>query len=170
MAARGAEESLPKDWRLEAEAINDRNTAAAAIETLVDRNIDVVWTQAGVFSANETYDGAIERVLLLAAMRHKVPVFGDSRGLVRAGALLGIEVSPGGQGRGAAELVDRLLRGDGSQVQARRRAQPADEGPATEYQVSVNLVVADALSIQLPKELVVRAANVFRAEPTGSPK
>lgn len=145
--------ALPKGWRLEAVAVEKYASTAKAIEGLLARDIDVVWTCPDA----AIYNVATVRSLLLTAIRQKTPVFGFSPALVRAGALVGVGIDPRAQAAQAAEITHRLLAGKTAHPQSR----PAARRPAPEFQIAVNLIVARKLSIALPKELVKTANYVF---------
>ncbi|HWE04489.1 MAG TPA: ABC transporter substrate binding protein [Tepidisphaeraceae bacterium] len=146
------EQYLPPTWRLAAVAVNEHPSMAAAIDALIQKNVDVIWTTAD----QKVYDTASVRALLLAGLRGKIPVWGYSPPFVRAGALLGVGVEPRGQGAQAAEIVERLLAG---------QAGGADKAqPPREFQVAVNLIVAKQLGLEIPESLTRRAAYVFRPE------
>jgi ABC-type uncharacterized transport system substrate-binding protein len=144
--------ALPSGWQVDAVAVNDFPSVAAAIDALTQKNIDVIWTSAD----QKLYDTASVRVLLLAALRRNIPVWGFSPAFVRAGALLGVGVNPRAQADQAADMVLKLIAGDTSaalQAQAPR-----------EYEIAVNLIVAQQLGIQIPDSLSSRATYVFRPE------
>jgi ABC-type uncharacterized transport system substrate-binding protein len=144
--------AMPTGWHVEAVAVNDYPSVAAAIDALTQKSIDVIWTSAD----QKLYDTASVRVLLLAALRRNIPVWGFSPAFVRAGALLGVGVNPRAQGDQAADLVLKLLAGN---------APVAAEAQAPrEYEIAVNLIVAQQLGIQIPDSLSSRATYVFRPE------
>jgi putative ABC transport system substrate-binding protein len=144
-------DALPQGWRMEAVAVNDFPNVAAAIDALMDKNVDVVWTSA----AFKLYDVAAVRELLVASLRNKVPVWGFSPAFVRAGALLGVGVDPEAQARQATDLILKL----GQSRQSVEKSQPPRE-----YQIAINLVVADQLNIQIAGDLLKKATFIFRAE------
>ena len=178
-----AKKALPKNWILEAVAIDKHESAAEAIEALLDRSIDIVWTAPDA----AVYQRAVIRSLLLSAIRGKKPVFGFSLAFVRAGALLGIGVDPQLQGVRTAGLIDDLMRQPkGKPAPPSSRKGPAANGkgkPTTRpasaaaragnrpgakqtvlpprHRVAVNLIVARKLSIELPEDFVKRANHVF---------
>ncbi len=144
--------AIPATTHIEAIAVGDHPSVAAAIDALMQKKIDMVWTSAD----QKLYDTASVRTLLLAALRNKIPVWGFSPAFVRAGALIGVGVDPKAQGVQAAGIVLAVLADPKS---FKDRAQHA-----AEYQVAVNLVVAKQLDIDIPEEIIRRATFVFRAE------
>lgn len=143
--------SLPADWRLVAIPIERHPGPADAIDALFAQDIDLVWTapDTGVYSE------AVIRTLLLTALRRRVPVFGFSHAFVRAGGLFGVGINPATQGAQAAGLAQRLMTMDPAAQTDDLRIPPA-------FEIAVNLVVAQKLSLELPKELVRRAAQTFQ--------
>jgi ABC-type uncharacterized transport system substrate-binding protein len=81
---------LPKSWRIEAVAIDKHESIAKAIEALLSKEIDIVWTSPDP----SIYDVATTRTLLLSAVRNNKPVFGFSPACVGAGALVGVGIEP----------------------------------------------------------------------------
>jgi ABC-type uncharacterized transport system substrate-binding protein len=141
--------ALPDGVRLEAVATDRHPTPAKAIDDLLGRRIDVVWTTPDSAIWNE----ATVRSLLLTALRRRVPVFGFSTPFVRAGALVGVGLDPAQQGTQAGNLVLDLLDGRGVHAQI----------VAPRFEISLNLVVAQKLAITIPKELQERATHLFGA-------
>ncbi len=144
-------DALPQGWQVEAVAVNDYPNVAAAIDALMDKNVDVVWTSA----AFKLYDVAAVRELLVASLRNKVPVWGFSPAFVRAGALLGVGVDPESQ---AAQTTDLILK----LKQSRQSVEKSQ--PPKAYQIAINLVVADQLNIQIADDFLKKATFIFRAE------
>jgi ABC-type uncharacterized transport system substrate-binding protein len=148
----GVKASMPAGWRIEAIAVNEYPSIAAAIDALTQKNIDLIWTTAD----QKVYDTAAVRALLLAGLRTKTPVWGFSPAFVRAGALLGVGVEPRSQGNQAADVALRIL---GGSCGAGDKAQFARE-----FQIAVNLIVAKQIGVEIPESLSRRAAYVFRPE------
>jgi len=143
---------LPGDWHLQAVAVNDTPSFAAAIDLLTQKKVDVIWTSPDP----KLFDAASVRALLLAGLRARVPVWGFSPAFVRAGALLGVGVEPKAQGTQAAEIALAVLAG---QACAKGFAQPPHE-----FNIAVNLIVAQQIGLELPESLVRRATYVYRPE------
>lgn len=153
--------ALPGDWRLEAVAVDRCSSAADAIELLLSKDVDIVWTAPD----SSVYDVATVRSLLLAGLRRKTPVFGFSTAFVKAGALVGTGISAKTQGEQVAALTDQLLRQRAatSQPAARPTTQRITNLPP-KFEVAVNLVVAEQLGLSIPDGLVRRADVVIRPE------
>lgn len=143
-------EALPEGWQLEAVDLDAQESVAKALETLFKRKVDVVWTAPD----SAVFDASTVRALLLGALREKVPVFGFSKPFVRSGALLGVGIEPQAQGEQAAQLLTQVLR---ARVKPDARLV---EAPA--FEVALNQVVAEQLSIKFSEELTRRADGSAR--------
>jgi ABC-type uncharacterized transport system substrate-binding protein len=132
--------------------VNDYPTVAAAIEALMQRPIDIAWTTAD----QKLYDTACVRSLLLSGVRSKIPVWGYSLPLVRAGALLGVGVEPAAQGRQAADLVIKTMKDPGG-------FKMQSIGP-DRFQIGVNLIVAEQIGVDIPDSVSHRATFLFKPE------
>ena len=154
-----ARRAAPKGFRLEAIAVDRHKSVADAINALLARNVEIVWTapDASVYSVPAI------RSLLLASIRRKTPVFGFSPACVRAGALLGVGIDPGVQGGQAADVAERILERQ-RQRRSGEEVEPLAESrrfPPPRFRTAVNLIVARELAVSLPKALIERATDVF---------
>jgi len=140
----GARAAMSADRSLHAEDLAAHASIAEAINALLAAGVDVVWA----IPDRQVYTPETIKALLLAALRKKVPVFGFSAQMVKAGALLGTGLDPKTQGVQAAELLtSRLLEGD-----------TPDAAPVPpRYQVIVNALVADKIGVSLPDAFMGRA-------------
>lgn len=139
-------EELPKGWKLEAVDVDAMSTMGLAIQELVARNVDLIWTKAD----SSIYNRATVKSLLLASLRNGVPVFGFSRSFVKAGALLGLTADPIMQGQYAASLILNCLGVD----------EQNNCLFTSGVKLSVNKVVADRLGIVLPEALLIQASDI----------
>lgn len=96
------ESALPRGWTLSAIDLDSTGSVASSIDALFDAKIDLVWTAADP----AVFDSALVKALLLRSIRDRVPMFGFSHALVRAGAPLGVGFEPQSQGRRVAEMLD----------------------------------------------------------------
>ncbi len=144
--------TLPAGWQLTAIDIDEYRSVAEAINTLMGRKIDIVWTQPDV----TIYQAATVRTLLLASLRQKVPTFGFSSEMVRAGSLVGVGVEPTSQGHQVSALVVQRLR-EGSQAQMQQHPVHSPE-----FKIAINLIVADRLRIGISDQLKRSADYVFK--------
>ena len=146
------QKALPGDWHIEAIAVNDYPSVAAAIDALLQRPIDIAWTTAD----QKLYDTACVRTLLLSAVRAKIPVWGYSLGFVRAGALIGVVVEPAAQGRQVADLIARTISDPAG---FKTRAVDPDH-----FQIAVNKIVAEQIGVEIPDSVSRRAAFIYQSE------
>jgi ABC-type uncharacterized transport system substrate-binding protein len=146
--------ALPSGWRLEAVSVDDHAATPKAVDALLERKLDIIWTIPDA----SIYDAAVVRFMLLAALRRGVPVYGFSKPFVRAGALLGTGIEPQTQGEQSAELLLRQLKDSASDPAALQKT----SAEAPRFEVIVNLVVADKLSLRVPDALTERASEVYR--------
>jgi len=155
--------AMPKDWRLEAVAVNKYEAMADAIDALLEKNVEIVWTAPD----SSVYDVATIRSLLLAAIRRKTPVFGFSRAFVQAGALLGTAIDAKAQGEQAAALTDRLLQRPQAASQPTTKAATLGKDGISEpprFQTVVNLIVAEKLNLTVSEDVVRRATYVIKPD------
>jgi putative ABC transport system substrate-binding protein len=138
---------LPPEWSLEAVAIEDYDSPAGGIDALLDKRLDVVWTAPDPV----IYTNASVRSLLLTSLRRRVPVFGFSTSFVRAGALMGVGIDPAKQGLQAAQQVRHIFTG----------SQTSETIILPTFDVCLNLVVAQKLSLKLPPAVIKRANQLF---------
>jgi putative ABC transport system substrate-binding protein len=146
------QQALPDGWHVEAVAVNEFPSVAAAIESLMQKPIDIAWTTAD----QKLYDTACVRSLLLTGVRSKIPVWGYSLAFVRAGALLGVGVEPAAQGRQAADLAITTIKDPSS-------FKTAAIGP-DHFQIGVNLIVAEQIGVEIPEAVSHRATFVYQPE------
>jgi ABC-type uncharacterized transport system substrate-binding protein len=153
-----AQQALPKDLRLVSTALDKHDSVAEAIENLLAQKPDIIWTAPDP----SVYEGTTVKALLLASIRGNTPVFGFSAGFVKAGALMGIGVDPRAQGEQAAAMTASLL----GRTTEKPTSTPADahvvEPP--KFQIVLNLIVADRLSISLPAPLIETASQVVKPQ------
>jgi len=146
--------AVPGAWRLEAVAMEDFDGFAKASNALFEKKPDLVWTSPD----SAKYNSNTVRALLLEGMRRKVPIFGFSLPFVKAGALLGVGISPQVQGEQAAEMA-RQLMGTGTGTPTLDHSKFVVWVPR--FQVSINLIVAEKLSLKMNDDVIRKAAEVI---------
>lgn len=117
----------------------------AAFAGMVRDRIGAVMTGGGLFR--------FRAQIVEAATRHRLPVLGDSRLWVEAGALLAYGASYEDLAMRAASYVDRILKG----------IKPGElpiERP-TRFEFLVNLKVAKLLGLTVPPAVLIRADKVI---------
>ncbi len=141
--------ALPKNWKLLAEDIDVHDNVAPAIQALIRRRPDIIWTAHD----EDVITLASFRALLLQSVRNSIPVFGFSAPSVKAGALIGVGVDPASQGEVLADLCHRALAEHPSSSEPK-------ELPHRQAKLAygVNEIVADRLRIKLPPKVLKEAA------------
>lgn len=123
---------------VEAEGVDSKEAIGGGLSTLLKRGIDILWTMPD----GALYDGNTIKAVLRATLEEKVPVFGFSTPMVRAGALMGVGITPEAQGSQAAALTI-----------GRANNAAAGQLVVPDFEVTVNQVVAERLGITLPAGL-----------------
>jgi putative ABC transport system substrate-binding protein len=122
---------------------------APAIERLLKKDADALWTATdpGVMVP------ASARKILTSAVKGRLPVFGFSPAMVRAGAVVGFGIDPRAIGRQAGDLAHALLH---------EGKTPADVHLVypRQVQVHVNLDVAERIGIRLPASVLANAERI----------
>ena len=135
--------------------MDKHESVAEAIENLLAQKPDIIWTAPD----SSVYEVTTVKALLLASIRAKTPVFGFSAGVVKAGTLLGIAIDPRTQGQQAAAMMVAMLnRPAGAKPAADHVVEPP------KFQIVLNLIVADRLSVSLPAPLIEKANQVFKPQ------
>lgn len=136
--------------RLIAKAIASPKDSFAALDAMQDE-IDVLW----ILPDLTVLTPESVQYMLLFSFRHKIPVLGLSENQARMGALLGLSFESGWDiGSQAAELANGILSG--------RSAELIPFTTARKTRLTVNLKTAGKLGVQIPKEILDRAAVVIR--------
>ena len=121
---------------------------ASALEELARRRIDALFVVTdGLFIDNR-------EAILGAAAGHRWPAAVEGRDMLDAGALVAYEAVMADQLERMATFIDRILRG----------AKPAElpvEQP-TRFRLMINLRAAEALGVNVPQGLQLRADEVIR--------
>lgn len=130
-----AQAAAPANWTIVPIAVDQVARIAEPINQ-VTRDADIIWTypDGGLFT-----DASV-RMLLLTALRRRVPVFGFSSAFVRAGALMGVGVEPDAIGDQCGILVADLLAG--------KPITTPHQAPT--FHTIVNPIVANKLILTLP--------------------
>jgi putative ABC transport system substrate-binding protein len=123
-------------------AVENKDEMGPALEHMLKNGVDVYWTMAD----GALYDANTIKAVLSAALEARVPVFGFSTAIVKAGAVVGVGIAPETQGKQAATLLQRRAGGDAL------KAETIDP----EFEVHVNQAAADRLGIKLPSDLTTR--------------
>ncbi len=140
--------STGKNIRLIAEKIDHPRNVSAAINRMKGR-IDAVWMLPDVTVITpETIE-----IMLLFSFENHIPVLTFSEKYVELGALMSIGIDAFDMGRQAGEMANQILKGsDVSTIQ---------NAYARKAVISINLKIAEKLSIRLNKD-VIRDANTIQ--------
>ncbi|MBN2065083.1 MAG: hypothetical protein JW745_09800 [Sedimentisphaerales bacterium] len=117
------------------------------VNRLMTSGADMVWT----YPDSNVFHLLTMKMLLLESVKRKIPVFGYSENMVKAGALLGVSVEPQRQGSQLAEMVNAFMSGQ----------QLAVKHKTAEFKPVFNLAVADMMKINVPDELILQARYVY---------
>jgi putative ABC transport system substrate-binding protein len=127
------------------ESINDLESVFAAIER---QRVDaLVLDNPAIFFVH------LERIAALVS-RHRLPAIGDGRAFADAGLLASYGTDYLDLARKSARYVDRILKG----------SKPSDLPVelATKFEMIINLKTAEALGLNIPHSMRVRANEVIR--------
>ena len=141
--------AMPSGWRLEAVDVNAYPAVADAIDAMMQKQVDIVWTTVDP----KLWNNSSVRSLLTSAVRKKVPVWGFSPPLVRAGALVGVGIDPAAQGRQSADLVIRTI-GKPSDFKTAAAAPSA-------VPIAINTTVAEQIGVEIPETVSHRATFIY---------
>ncbi|MBI3780311.1 MAG: ABC transporter substrate-binding protein [candidate division NC10 bacterium] len=136
--------------RLVTKAITSSKDSLAALDGM-QGEIDALWILPDLtVLAPESV-----QYMLLFSFRNKIPLLGLSENQARMGALLGLSFESGRDiGIQAGELANEILAG--------RSVEDIPFTTARKVRLTVNLKTAAKLGLQIPKEILDRAAAVIR--------
>lgn len=136
--------------RLVTKPIASSKDSFAALDAM-QGDIDALWILPDLtVLAPETV-----QYMLLFSFRNKIPLLGLSENQAKMGALLGLSFESGRDiGSQAGELAAEILSG--------RTAEEIPFTTARKVRLTVNLKTAGKLGLQIPKEILDRAAVVIR--------
>lgn len=137
-------------WSIETVEVAKPDAFADAVQMLIAKRVDIIWTMPD----SSVYNQSTIRTLLQHSLRAKVPVYGFSVPLVKAGALLGAGVDPQTQGDQAAELALSIVASGTSS----RRVENA------RHETAVNLAVAKQIGVRVSSSISGRATHRFTGE------
>lgn len=138
------------DWSIIESPVKATEAFSDAIDALLRQGVDLIW----MMPDSNLYSQATIQSLLQTTLRAKVPVYGFSVPLVKAGALIGAGIDPIAHARQAADLALEA----GSSTQASRRSVRG------RYESAINLAVARQLGIMVSPAAASQATHVFSGE------
>ncbi len=125
-----------------------RNSERAGhVKRLINTSPDVIWT----YPDSNVFHMITMKMVLLESIRRKIPVFGYSENVVKAGALMGVTVESRDQGRQLAEMVRAVIAGE-ELVERHRNAS---------FKPVFNLAVADIIGVEIPENILSQAKYVY---------
>ena len=139
--------TAPDSLELSVIDVGDANAMAEAIATFAQSEKSGLVVTATGFGANHP------EVIPALAARHKLPAVYPFRYFANAGGLLSYGPNLINDFRLAADYVDRILKGQ----------KPSDlpvQAP-TKYELAINLKVAKALGLGIPRQMLARADEVI---------
>jgi len=113
------------------------------------RDADLIWAPSDRTVVNEN----TTKQFIVFSFQNRIPLSGDSTGLVKAGALFSLERDYADIGKQAGELAARILGGTAPST--------LPSQPPRRLLYSVNLKTARHMRIQLSDEVVQNAARAF---------
>ena len=137
-------------FELLTEGINQGQEASAAFSKLIGK-IDLLWS----ISDRTVFTSQFIRHSILNTLREKIPFMGLSPGYVKAGALFALSSDYEDVGRQAAETAVWIISG---------QRQPSDIPITTPRKIviSINLVAAEQIGMEIPLAVIQRANKIFR--------
>lgn len=138
-------DELPSSIQLIVVDLKDHNSVSSAVEELLDQDIDLVWT----IPDPAVYNSTMVKSLLIESLRKRVPVFGFSLSIVRAGSTFGIGIQPETQGSRIAELLS---------------SNTSDQHLHPKLTVAINTVVASRINFRFSNTLIDQAEITFGDE------
>jgi len=138
-------DSIPADMELVTIDLDAHNSVSSGIDALLDREIDLVWTTPDP----AVYNSAMVKALLMECLQRRVPVFGFSHSLVRAGSVFGVGIEPKTQGSRIARMI---ITG------------AINEHHSPELTLAINEIVAERINFKLDASLRKQAGVVFESD------
>ncbi len=129
-----------------ADSEKDLQTAIEDIE----QKIDCFW----MLSDSNIYSPESVKHLLISGLKRKFAVIGLASSYVEAGALFSLDCDYEDIGQQTAELALKILNGE------KAANLPAEFPHKTK--LSLNLIVAEEIGLQIPKEIIKEADKVFK--------
>ena len=132
---------------LAARQVHDPSEIVAALNEIHD-GMDVLWMLPDpTVVSEETVD-----YLLRYSIQHSIPIFTFSKKYVDMGAIASLDMDPYNMGAQAAEIVERIVKGDsgGDGIRVYPRA----------VRLSINVKAAEKMGLKIRDEVLKKAGNV----------
>lgn len=128
------------------QAVTGELELPAATQALAAR-VDAIWAPVD----STVYSGRSAQFVLTQMLQKKIPVFGFSENMVKAGALLGPRLNYEAVGRQTAELLRAALRGE---------VNPETVQPPHEFDVVINARVLKLIDHPIPARVLQQASFI----------
>lgn len=137
--------SIPSDMELITIDLDAHSSVSVGIKALLDRNVDLVWTTPDP----AVYNSAMVKALLMECLQNRLPVFGFSHSLVRAGSAFGVGIEPESQG---ARIAAMIIAGS------------INEHHSPELTLAINEIVSDRIKFKFDSDFRKQAGVIFNAD------
>jgi len=138
-------DTIPVDMKIIAVDLDSHGSVSSAIKKLLSLDVDIVWTMPDP----AVYNSAMVKTLLLECIRKRVPVFGFSHSIVKAGSTLGVGIDPAQQG----DRVSEMLISESSNTHI-----------SPQLILALNEIVAERIKFKFNSETLQKAELVFNAD------
>ncbi len=138
-------DAIPSSIKLVTVDLKNYSSVSDAINELIDQDIDMIWTAPDP----TVYNSAMVKSLLIESLKKRVPVFGFSLSIVRAGSTFGFGIQPETQGTRLASLVENNT---------------TDEHVHPELTIAINTVVASRINFRFNNAILDQAEITFGDE------
>ncbi len=138
-------DSMPSKIKLISVDLDSHPSVSSGIKALLKQDVDLVWTTPDP----AVYNSTTVKALLMECLKQRVPVFGFSHSLVRAGSAFGVGIDPKAQGTRIAKMI---------------RLGTIDEHYSPELMVAVNEIVVGRIKFKLSSAIRNRAEVVFDSD------
>ncbi len=125
----------------------ENHQRAGYVGKLLGMNPDCIW----IYPDSNVFHSITVRLVLLESIKRRIPVFGYSENVVKAGALLGVSVAPSEQGKQLAEMVIKYNSDNNL----------SDRHETARFSPVFNLAVAEIVNIKIPQDLLSQAIYVY---------
>ena len=139
------QDSLTGSLRLEIVDINAHNSVSDAIKELLARDIDLIWT----IPDPAVYKPAMVKSLLIESLKKRIPVYGFSHSIVRAGSTFGIGIEPTTQGARLSTLIN---------------SNATDQHLSPRLSVAINTVVASRIDFKFNDRFLDNVEKTFGSD------
>lgn len=138
-------DSMPSNFELISVDLDQHKSVSNGIKSLIEKDVDLIWTTPDP----AVYNSATVKALLMECLKQRIPLFGFSHSLVRAGSTFGIGINPSSQGARIAQMIHRGT---------------IDLHHSPELTLAINKIVADRIQFKFNSAIRNRAEVVFDSD------